>query len=314
MIVAPRVRLLLFAVVFSLALFSTARAAEDVWTEVDRIVAVGDIHGDYEQLVAVLESASLIDARGNWAGGRTHLVQLGDILDRGPDSRKAMELLMKLEPQAIRAGGRVHCLIGNHETMIMYGDYRYVSPGEYAAFRGEDRRLAPGHPPGYTPLRAAFRPGGRYGKWISGHNTVIRIGDTVFVHAGLSPAYARLPMRQINDRVRSELEDRSKLRGGMVLDPGGPLWYRGMAEDTETVIAPEIDLALSSLGASRFVIGHTTTDGSIVTRLGGKIILIDVGLSRIYDRTGRQACLVIERGKAWALDRGRPLELPSAAP
>jgi hypothetical protein len=308
MIAALRVRILLLAAV---ALFP-ASAAEDVWTGVDRIVAVGDIHGDYAQLVAVLESASLIDARGNWDGGRAHLVQMGDILDRGPDSRKALELLMRLEPQAIRAGGRVHCLIGNHETMVMYGDFRYVSPGEYAAFRAEDRRLAAGHPPGYTPLRAAFRPGGRYGKWIARHNTVIRIGDTVFVHAGLSPAYARLPIRQINDRVRSELEDPSKLRGGIVLDSNGPFWYRGMAEGPEPEIAAEVDSALRALDASRFVIGHATTLGAVMPRLGGKIVLTDVGLSRVFDPSGRQACLVIERGKLWALHRGRLLGLPDS--
>ena len=101
---------------------------------VDRVVAVGDIHGDYEQFVKVLASAGLIDGNGNWTGGKTHLVQTGDILDRGPDSRAVMDLLIKLQQQAAQAGGGVHCLIGNHEAMNVYGDRRYVSPGEYAAF------------------------------------------------------------------------------------------------------------------------------------------------------------------------------------
>ena len=39
-----------------------------------------------------------------WTGGRTHLVQIGDMMDRGPESRKAMELLMSLERQAQRHG------------------------------------------------------------------------------------------------------------------------------------------------------------------------------------------------------------------
>lgn len=299
--------------VWSLLLLPPVYAAQDVWTGVERIVAVGDVHGDYEQFAAVLQSASLIDSRDDWAGGKTHLVQMGDVVDRGPDSRKVLDLLKRLEPQAIRAGGRVHCLIGNHETMVMYGDYRYVSPGEYAAFRNDDKRLAPGHPFGYTALRAAFRASGPYGKWIAGHNTLIRINDTVFVHAGLSPAYAKLPISEINDRVRSELEDFSKLRGGIVLDQGGPLWYRELAEGAEAAIGPEVDATLHILNAGRIAIGHTPTDGAILPRLGGRIILTDVGLSRAYTGSGRQACLLIEHGKLYAVHRGRQLELPSGS-
>ena len=93
-----------------------------IWTGVERTVAVGDVHGDYDQLAAVLKSAGLIDEQGNWSGGKTHLVQNGDVLDRGPDSRKAMDLLMRLEKQAAEAGGYVHALIGNHEAMNVYGD------------------------------------------------------------------------------------------------------------------------------------------------------------------------------------------------
>src|SRR5215469_10729313 len=114
------------------------RSAQEpgVWTGVERVVAVGDVHGDYEQLVAVLKTAALIDDQLNWTGGKTHLVQNGDLLDRGPDSRKAMDLLIRLEKQAGEAGGYVHALIGNHEAMNVYGDFRYTSAGEFAAFRG----------------------------------------------------------------------------------------------------------------------------------------------------------------------------------
>ena len=71
-----------------------------IWTGVDRVVAVGDVHGDYDQLVAVLRSAGLIDEQGNWTGGKTHLVQNGDVLDRGPgDGRHSV-------PGWAIAGGR----------------------------------------------------------------------------------------------------------------------------------------------------------------------------------------------------------------
>ena len=96
-------RLLFFGVVLLYSLH--AWAAEDVWTGIDRIVAVGDVHGDYEQFVTVLRETGVIDRKGRWAGGKTHLVQTGDVVDRGAGSRKATDLIMTLEKQAQKAGG-----------------------------------------------------------------------------------------------------------------------------------------------------------------------------------------------------------------
>src|SRR5262245_33598569 len=108
-------------------------AADVVFTGVERVVAVGDVHGDFGAFVGVLRAAGVIDQKNKWTGGKTHLVQTGDVPDRGADSRKVMDLLMDLEKQAPKAGGRVHALIGNHEAMNLYGDLRYVVPGEFAA-------------------------------------------------------------------------------------------------------------------------------------------------------------------------------------
>src|SRR5688572_657396 len=104
----------------------------------ERIVAVGDIHGAFDNFVAILRAAQIIDNRNRWTGGRAVLVQTGDILDRGPDSRKAIDLLRRLERDAQRAGGRVVTLLGNHELMRLISDWRYVSAGEIAAFRTGD--------------------------------------------------------------------------------------------------------------------------------------------------------------------------------
>lgn len=311
----------------------TTAAAQDAWTGVDRVVAVGDLHGDFEQFVTVLESAGLIDGSGNWTGGKTHLVQTGDIVDRGPDSRKIMDLLMKLEPQAQAAGGGVHALIGNHEAMDVYGDLRFVSPGEFAAFReggaalqisysaNREALTAPATPNGPSPSqsvrpegfaehRAAFLATGEYGKWISGHNTVIKIDDTLFVHAGIAPKYAGWSLHEVNQRVRDELHNLSQLHGGLVTDEDGPLWYRGLAKGDEKQLEPVVDAILKNYGVSRIVIGHSYADAAITPRFGGKVILIDIGLSRIYDNLGKLGCLLIENGKPYALHRGQKIELP----
>lgn len=119
-----------------LALIMPAVAAplQDDWQGVDRIVAIGDVHGDYNNYIAVLREAGVVNRRGKWIAGDTHLVQVGDIPDRGPDTLKVIQHMQKLEKQAKKSGGHVHLLIGNHEYMNITGDLRYVHAGEYEAF------------------------------------------------------------------------------------------------------------------------------------------------------------------------------------
>ena len=209
--------------------------AQHTWENVSRIVAVGDVHGDYENFVQVLRDAGIINRRRNWVADDTHLVQLGDLPDRGPDTDKAIELLMKLERQAQRRGGKVHVLIGNHEAMNMLGDLRYVHPGEFEAFINRDserlrdrwfelvvqqqRSSNPEFlaneefielfnqqvPLGYVEHRIAWSPEGEYGSWVLEHNAVIKINDTLFLHGGLGPQVLGMGIDEINQRVLDEL-------------------------------------------------------------------------------------------------------------
>ena len=133
-------RWLLATLLLALALPGLAAAIQDDWQGVERIVAIGDIHGDYDNYIAVLKNAGVINRRGRWAAGKTHVVQVGDIPDRGPDTLKIIEHLQKLEKQALKAGGRLHLLIGNHEHMNITGDLRYVHPGEYEAFENRNSK------------------------------------------------------------------------------------------------------------------------------------------------------------------------------
>jgi len=300
------------------------------------------VHGVYDQFVTLLRAAGLVDGKNNWIGRKTHLVQTGDVPDRGPGTRKVLDLLMQLEKQASRGGGMVHALIGNHEAMNMYGDLRYTTPEEFSSFRDADsekvrehfyekhlEELAADparageakpdnayrkaweekHPLGYFEHRFQFGPNGEYGKWIAAHNTIIQIDDTIFVHGGISPKYADISAETINDKIRQELRDFSLLKGGIATDAEGPLWYRGLAKDDEAALSEHVETYLKMHDAKRMVIGHTPTAGAIIPRFGGRVLLIDVGLSSAFG--ARQACLVIEAGKVFALHRGKLLEIPS---
>jgi len=113
--------------IFSFLFNLYADSIQYIWTGVEKIVAVGDVHGDYEDFVKILKGTELIDKELHWTGGKTHLVQTGDIMDRGPDAKKVLDLLMRLEKEAEEAGGKVHTLIGNHEEMNIMGiSFRYA--------------------------------------------------------------------------------------------------------------------------------------------------------------------------------------------
>ncbi len=344
---SPHQRLRFLGAVIVLALIHLAAALshaaeKDTWSGVPRIVATGDVHGDYKQFVRTLLAAGIIDPQNEWAGGETHLVQTGDIPDRGPDSRKAMDLLMRLEKQAKRAKGFVHALIGNHEAMNLYGDLRYVHPGEYEAFRqsgsGEVRDAfykthvetlqsnpGPGGPPAFNasyrerwdrqfPLgffehRLQFAPEGKYGRWVRKHDTVVKINDILFLHGGIGPDYVPLTIPEINDRARGELADFNKLIGGLVLDAQGPLWYRGLAQNETESEGPHLRALLDRHGAKRIVMGHTSIAKAVMPRFGGRAIFIDVGISAFYG--GPLACLLIEGDELFAIHRGEKIPLPT---
>ena len=218
---------------FALAATMQPVAAEQwQFTDVERIVALSDIHGAYDAFVETLQQAGVIDDSLSWSGGRSHLVIVGDLLDRGPNSRDAMDLLMRLEEEAGPAGGRVHVLIGNHEAMNLVGDLRYVSDGEYAAFAGEElaeerdhwfdayqslRKPAFGepavtrasfdqnYPVGFFAHRRAFSPEGKYGRWLLSKPVIVVINGTAFVHGGLSPMIADIGLQGVNGVLLGEL-------------------------------------------------------------------------------------------------------------
>ena len=300
-----------------------------------RIVAVSDVHGDYAVFVQVLQQAGVIDARRRWKGGSTVLVQTGDVPDRGPHSRKVMDLLIELEKQARKAGGQVHALLGNHEVMNMLGDVRYVTAEEYDSYKSADaealreqvflasadaaRRENPEYrsawmqsrPLGWVELFQAFGTRGKYGRWLRTHDTVVKVGDTLFLHGGISPPYATLPIEEINTRITPALATDTPATEPLLIDEDGPLWYRGLALAPEPLLAAHVAALLAHHGVSRIVIGHTVAPGVVLPRFGGTVILNDVGMSAVYG--GPPSSLHIEGGAVSVRHRGTSIPMPASS-
>lgn len=215
----------------ALLLLATGSHASDWRADgVERVVAIADVHGAYDAMVETLGNVGVLDEDLGWAGGESYLVIVGDLLDRGPRSRDALDLLMRLEGEAEAAGGKVQVLIGNHESMNMIGDLRYVSKSEYDAFaddetrsqrvrwfRAWERRVGPGRlnqqrfdslfPKGYFALREAFSADGIYGKWLLEKNVIAVVNGTAFVHGGLPPEVADLGLDGVNRGLKQDLVD-----------------------------------------------------------------------------------------------------------
>lgn len=331
---------LVFIGLFFLPLPLSAESVDSEWNGVGRIVAVGDIHGDYENYMKVLREAGLINRRGKWSGGETHFVQVGDIPDRGPGTDKIIRHLMKLEKQAQKAGGRVHALIGNHEAMNILGDLRYVHPGEYAALvTRSSKRLRDDyyqrvvdylggieeppliddafrdewmqeHPLGYVEHRQIWDPNGEFGAWVAGHNAIVKINGMLFVHGGLGPMTLELTLTDINTQIRAELSAASSGDDLLADAEQGPLWYRGLSRQETTLEAAHVDALLKHFDAHRIVVGHTPGFGTVVPRFLAKVLVIDTGISAHYG--GHIASLEIVDDQIFINQGGEQIAIPQS--
>ena len=304
-----------------LLLLSPAATAAEPQVEftADKVYVFGDVHGAFEPLMQLLRGNGLIDDNDRWSGGSAHLVSVGDMLDRGAQSRDVMDLLRRLQSEAKETGGRVHVVLGNHEVMNLTGDLRDVSDAEFAAFAesaaasgsapaplpepanpAEDQ--AEPLPVGYAEHRAAFAAEGEYGRWLLSLPVMIKINRILFVHGGLSPLLANRTVAQINADVRAELvtaiaeQSGERIASGTLLGSGGPLWYRGSAGCHRLLEAPILEAQLAALQADTLVIGHTPTPRRRVrARLNARVYAVDTGmLASVY--RGKPYLLKFETG------------------
>jgi hypothetical protein len=304
-----------------------------------RTVVIGDLNGHESVLRRFLIGLRLIRPSGAWRGGRTVLVQVGDLVNRGPRARAAMDLLRQLRPEARAAGGEVICLLGNHEVMSALQLEAFVSADEYLEFASPDeleafqeertrrvyehlgspiepRRVEPmdgivraweeAHAPGRAAYRAAMSASGVYGRHLRSLPVAVRLGPLLFVHGGLTPAWARLGLGGLDaeaqrlwlegPRLYQELPPRSLFR-----DPLGPLWHRAYATKRDRATTAELKEALAAVGARKMVVGHTRTDAVVGGRIGeplalhgGRLVMCDVGLGEPGEPG---SALVIERNR-----------------
>ena len=258
-----------------------------------KVVAIGDLHGDLEQTVSVLKLTGILDENGDSKSMDTILVRTGDIADRGRDSLEIYKLFFKLKEAAKASNGLVLQILGNHELMNLRGQYRYVHREEmekYGARKKWEELWSVDHEIGYF-LRSS---------------PILRIiGNTLFVHAGLSPEILSL----IDARNKTDYLNEAVIKGNKaghsedalylkVVGNDGPLWtrdfstilsgkWRSKGWDKEEVITEYIcqqtQKTLDIMKVKRMVIGHNVQrNGKVKEECDGKLYSIDVGMSCVY--------------------------------
>ncbi|KAM3702314.1 hypothetical protein ACB094_04G019700 [Castanea mollissima] len=283
-----------------------------------RLVAIGDLHGDLEKSKQALRLAELINDSGDWTGGSTTVVQVGDVLDRGGDEIKILYFLERLRRQAVKAGGEVITMIGNHETLNVERDFRYMSESGCEEFRvwaewyrvgqvmkslceglENPKNIFKGIPSsfpeidndneavvqGFRARIAALQPNGPISaRFLSKNATVLVVGDSVFVHGGLKPEHVYYGLEKINEDVRDWLnglgENYTVKKFLRYAD--AVVWMRDFSEDsTKKCDCSALELLLSTIpGARRMIMGHTIQENGISEACENRAIRIDVGMSK----------------------------------
>lgn len=275
----------------------------------DRLVAIGDLHGDLNKSKQAFRIAGLIDATDRWIGGATTVVQIGDVLDRGGDELKILYFLEKLKREATKSGGSVITMIGNHEIMNVDGDFRYVDPSAITEFQswkywfqiGNSMKQIPSskifddialtsrgnfkkeYEEGLKTRVAALRPGGPIStRFLSGNPTALVVGDSVFVHGGLLANHVQYGLEKINQEVRDWIYGmKGRLSPSFVRGRNSVVWLRKFSDYAEVCDCSALQHVLATIpGAKRMIMGHTIQEMGINGACDNQAVRIDVGMSK----------------------------------
>lgn len=262
-----------------------------------RLLMLSDMEGQFDKFIELLRSQQVVDEDLHWKYGDGHVALVGDFVDRGQDMTALLWLIYRLDGEADAAGGQLHYVLGNHEHLAMSGRKKYWPPGlvAFAGALGEDgdERL--------------FSSSSVLGAWLDQQPVIVRVGDHLLVHAGVSHAFLALDLNipAANALARPHLRtppDALPDVAEPLLGKHGLTWYRGMALRNDRKHAPELDpdahlqSVLSRYGAKRMVIGHSLVD-DITLEQAGRLLRLDIH----HAQKVPQAALY-EDGILWRVD------------
>lgn len=260
--------------------------AKDVYEDIDKVVALSDIHGQFDVLIELLTNHHIINEKGNWNFSDGHMVITGDIFDRGEQVNEVLWFLYKLDFQAQQVGGQLHLLMGNHEQMVFMGDLRYV----HEKYKVTETLLERS----YDQL---YGKNTEIGQWLRSKHTLVKINDALFLHGGISPQWIdrKLTIGKANQLFRQHIDDEEiELKNDDTLSflfySQGPTWFRGYFSDEFP--EKDVDKLLNYFDINHIVVGHTSQE-QVMGLFSNKVIAIDSSIK--LGKSGE--LLLLEQGK-----------------
>ena len=278
---------------------------------VNRIIVIGDIHGDMEKLLKCLKIAKLIDSHYNWIGGETVVVQVGDQIDScryngtndcnqpetyhynngdQADDIKILYFLTELHDKASKAGGAVYSLMGNHEFMNVIGDMSYVSHNNIRHFDNYNHNGSTIED-GLDGRKTAFEPGNKIANFLAcTRKMALIIGSNLFVHAGIIPEMIKkYKIEQMNKLLilflLDELKEPSIFKDLFLSGKTSPFWTRLFGNRIDDNNCIELLQPLKDVyNVNRIYVGHTPQlNTGITSQCNGRVWMTDVGMSKAFD-------------------------------
>jgi len=272
----------------------------------ENLVAISDIEGNFNAFSSFLKNNGIVDSNFNWTFGNGHLVLVGDFVDRGNNVTQVLWLIYKLEEQAKKKGGKVHFILGNHEIMNFqgnggYNQEKYIKVAQEISKKEEWEKA----------IEFMFSNQTELGSWMRKKNVIEKIGDYIFVHAGLNPEIMdyNVNINQINKITRENWDEDfyrnpgNNIKANFLIGPKSPFWYRGLVTDYkyyEKIKESELDKILEYYNSKKIVVGHTVVK-NVSTDFNGKVIRIDIkhGTEK---NSGFTKGLLIENGNEYIID------------
>ncbi|MHA7056650.1 metallophosphoesterase [Aquimarina sp. M1] len=224
----------------------------EITTMPDKACFISDIHGDHQYMDTLLKNLTIIDSLGNWNFDNNHLVIAGDMVDRGTEVHTVLWKIIKLSEQAERAGGMVHYILGNHEQYIVRGNFSRVDPTNLFAIQE------------MMSFEDAFSDKTYLGKWLRTRPVLLKIGNTIVTHGGISPSTVekKYSIKQLNQGMWNYWANKSvdKDLKEVILGKTGVTQYRGYIRENDTVkkiTDKELDDILKFYNAAHIIVGHT---------------------------------------------------------
>lgn len=262
------------------------------YTLPNKMLVLSDIEGNFKGFKSILQGNKIIDNNFNWVFGSNHLVLVGDFFDRGLNVTECLWLIYKLENEAEKKGGKVHFILGNHEMMNLKGQLKYVRD----KYEDNADTLKLNYEKWYSQNT-------ELGRWLRTKNGIEKIGNLLFVHAGIRKDFPKnYSIQQINENIRKGIDKQfrnGEQRNNIFVGNESPIWYRGIS--TEEEAQDDVENTLSRFSADKMIIGHTIVD-KIKYLYNGKVIAIDLEHKANSDK-GEMYALWIENRNFYSINQ-----------